>query len=144
MRAVIQRVKHARLTVDDQLVSEIDSGLMVMLGVMRGDDMDKVHRIAKKIATIRLFRRDGKLNDSVLDLGYSVMLISNFTLCSSDNSGARPDFSPSADRETAYALYIKVAEELRALGVNTVLGRFGENMQIDCHLDGPGTIFKEI
>ena len=108
MRLVIQRVKYAKLSVDDKLVSEIGPGLMVMLGVTRDDDYSKVSRVAKKIATIRIFRRDGKLNDSVLDLNYSVLLISNFTLCTSANSGARPDFSLSADKDMAKKLYLAV------------------------------------
>ncbi len=144
MRAVIQRVKHAKLSVNDQLVSEIDSGLMVMLGVMRDDDIEIAKRMAKKIATIRIFERNNKLNDSVLDLGYSVLLISNFTLCTTDTSGARPDFSPSADKNVAEQLYLYVAKELEALGVNVKLGIFGADMQIDAHLDGPITIFKKI
>ena len=144
MRLVIQRVKYAKLSVDDKLVSEIGSGLMVMLGVTRDDDYSKVNRVAKKIATIRIFRRDGKLNDSVLDLNYSVLLISNFTLCTSANSGARPDFSLSADKDMAKKLYLAVAKELKNMGVETKLGVFGGNMQIDCHVDGPGTIYKEI
>lgn len=144
MRAVIQRVKYAKLSVDDKLVSEIGPGLMVMLGVTKTDDINNVTRMAKKISTIRLFTRNDKLNDSVLDLNYSVLLISNFTLCTSENSGARPDFSLSADKEKAENLYLAVANELKNLGVDTKLGQFGGDMQIDCHLDGPVTIYKEI
>ena len=144
MRLVIQRVKYAKLYVDEELKSEIGAGLMVMLGVTKDDDYGKVNKVAKKIATIRIFRRDGKLNDSVLDLNYQVLLISNFTLCTSANSGARPDFSLSAEKELAKKLYLAVAKELRNMGVDTKLGVFGGNMQIECHLDGPGTIYKEI
>lgn len=144
MRIVVQRVKSARLSVDDKLISEIGVGLMVLVGVCKGDSMEQVKRVANKIATMRIFEVDGKMQNSVLKVGGQVLLISNFTLCTVDTSGARPDFSLSAEREQAKHLYLALADELDSLNVPVKLGVFGADMQIDAHLDGPITIYKEI
>lgn len=144
MRIVIQRVNSSKLSVDGRLVSSIGKGLNVFIGVTKGDDETKVKRIANKIATIRIFERDGKMNLSVKDICGEVLLVSNFTLCTVDTSGARPDFGLSADKETANKLYLAVAEELKALGIPTKTGIFGADMQIETSLDGPITIYKEI
>jgi len=144
MRLVIQRVKSAKLCVDDKLISEIGVGLMVFVGVMKDDTMAQVKKAANKISTIRIFEEDDKMNESLHDVGAEVLLISNFTLCTKETSGARPDFTLSADRVTANQLYQELANELDLLNVPVKLGVFGGDMQIDAHLDGPITIYKEI
>ena len=144
MRLVIQRVKNARLCVDEKLISEIGVGLVVFVGVMKGDTMQQVKKAANKISTIRIFEENDKMNKALADVGGQVLLISNFTLCTKETSGARPDFTLSADRETANNLYNELANELDLLNVPVKLGVFGADMQIDAHLDGPITIFKEI
>ena len=144
MRLVIQRVKNARLCVDDKLISEIGVGLMVFVGVMKEDTMQQVKKAANKISTIRIFEENDKMNKSLHDVGGQVLLISNFTLCTKETSGARPDFTLSADRETANKLYQELASELDLLNVPVKMGVFGADMQIDAHLDGPITIYKEI
>lgn len=144
MRLVIQRVKSARLSVDDKLVSEIGVGLMVFVGVCKGDTSQQVKKAANKISTIRIFEEDEKMNKSLHDVNGQVLLISNFTLCTKETSGARPDFTLSADRETANKLYEELARELDLLNVPVKMGVFGADMQIDAHLDGPITIYKEI
>jgi len=144
MRLVIQRVKSAKLCVDDKLISEIGVGLMVFVGVMKDDTMAQVKKAANKISTIRIFEEDDKMNKSLHDVGAEVLLISNFTLCTKETSGARPDFTLSADRVTANQLYQELANELDLLNVPVKLGVFGGDMQIDAHLDGPITIYKEI
>lgn len=144
MRLVIQRVKSAKLSVDNQLISEIGVGLMVFVGVCKGDTIEQVKKCANKISTIRIFEEDDKMNKNLADAGGEVLLISNFTLCTKETSGARPDFTLSADRETANKLYQELASELVQLNVPTKLGVFGADMQIDAHLDGPITIYKEI
>ena len=144
MRLVIQRVKNAKLSVDNQLISEIGVGLMVFVGVCKGDTIAQVKKCANKISTIRIFEEDDKMNKNLADVGGEVLLISNFTLCTKETSGARPDFTLSADRETANALYKELANELYTLNVPTKLGVFGADMQINAHLDGPITIYKEI
>ena len=144
MRLVIQRVKSASLKVDEKLVSEIGVGLMVFVGVMKGDSMEQVKKCANKISTIRIFEEDNKMNKNLHDVGGQVLLISNFTLCTKETSGARPDFTLSAERETANKLYQELANELDLLNVPVKIGVFGADMQINAHLDGPITIFKEI
>lgn len=144
MRIVIQRVKSAKLSVDNNLVSEIGVGLMVFVGVMKNDTIENVNRAINKISTIRIFEEDGKMNKSVKDVNGEVLLISNFTLCTGSNSGARPDFSLSMEREVANKFYQMVAGGLDEQNVSVKMGVFGADMQIDAHLDGPITIFKEI
>ena len=144
MRLVIQRVKFAKLSVDNQVVSEIGCGLLVLCGVVKGDTTEQVKRAANKIATIRIFEENEKMNKSIQDVGGEVLLVSNFTLCTVNTSGARPDFGFSADKQTALELYNQVYNELTALGIKTKLGVFGADMQIQTQLDGPITIYKEI
>ena len=144
MRLVIQRVKNASLRVDDELISEIGVGLMCFAGIVEGDTIAQIKKAANKISTIRIFKEDGRMNKSIHDIGGEVLLISNFTLCTKETSGARPDFTLSADREQAKSLYEALANELKALNVPVKLGVFGADMQIDAHLDGPITIYKEI
>ena len=144
MRLVIQRVTSARLSVDNKLISEIGVGLMVFVGVCKGDTSTQVKKAANKISTIRIFEENDKMNKSLHDVGGQVLLISNFTLCTKETSGARPDFTLSAERETANKLYEELASELDLLNVPVKMGVFGADMQIDAHLDGPITIYKEI
>lgn len=144
MRLVIQRVKNANLSVENELVSEIGFGLMVFVGVCEGDTIQQVKKSANKISTIRIFEEDDRMNKNIHDVNGEVLLISNFTLCTKETSGARPDFTLSADRETAKRLYLALVDELDSLGVKVKLGVFGADMQINSHLDGPITIYKEI
>ena len=144
MRIVLQRIKGANLYVKDELISEVKRGLMVLVGVCKDDTIEQVKKCAAKIAHMRIFERENKLNDSLLDIHGQLLLVSNFTLCTGNGSGARPDFSLSADKEKANLLYLALANELRKLGVDVKLGAFGEDMQINAHLDGPVTIYKEI
>lgn len=144
MRLVIQRVKSARLSVDNKLISEIGCGLLVMCGVCAGDTITQVKKCANKLATIRIFEENDKMNKSVLDVGGQILLVSNFTLCTKETSGARPDFTLSAKRELANELYEKLACELKTLNVSVKVGVFGADMQIETRLDGPVTIYKEI
>ena len=144
MRLVIQRVKSAKLSVDNKLVSEIGFGLMVFVGVCKEDTIQQVKKAANKISTIRIFEEDGKMNKNLHDIGGKVLLVSNFTLCTKETSGARPDFTLSAERELANKLYEELASELDLLNVPVKMGVFGADMQIDAYLDGPITIYKEI
>lgn len=144
MRLVIQRVKNAKLSVDNKLISEIGFGLMVFVGVCEGDTVQQVNKAANKISTIRIFEEEGKMNKNIHDVDGEVLLVSNFTLCTKETSGARPDFTLSAERVTAKSLYLALADELDKLGVKVKLGMFGADMQIEANLDGPITIYKEI
>ncbi len=145
MRLIIQRIKNATLSVDGKVVSSVNNGLMVLCGVCQGDTMEQVKKSAYKIANLRIFEDENqKLNLSVLDKIGEILLVSNFTLCTIESTGNRPSFIYSADKETANNLYLELGIELNNLGVPTKLGVFGADMQIDAHLDGPITIYKEI
>ena len=144
MRFVIQRVKNSTLKVDNEIVSQIGMGLNIYVGVCLGDNETNISKIANKLANMRIFEdENGKMNLSIKDVNGEILLVSNFTLCTIEGSGNRPNFSLSADKETANRLYLLLAEELRKLGVPTKLGVFAADMQIDTHLDGPINIYKE-
>ena len=130
MRLVIQRVKNASLSVENKLISEIGFGFIVFVGVCVGDTMQQVTKAANKISTIRIFEENNKMNKNIHDIEGEVLLVSNFTLCTKETSGARPDFTLSADREVAKSLYLALADELDSLGVKVKLGVFGADMHI--------------
>ncbi len=142
MRIVAQKVHNATLTVEDQVVSHIDQGLLLMVGVLREDTMEDVRYIAKKIANMRMWKGDtDKLDYSLLDIKGQAMVVSNFTLGAHIKSGTRPDFGYNADKEKADTLYLALAKELENLGVaKVVTGKFAHHMHIDTTLDGPFTI----
>ena len=146
MRIVIQRVKSSRLEVNNELVSEIGVGYNVFVGVTVNDTIENMKKVAKRIASIRLFKNEeGKLAKNVCDVNGEVLLVSNFTLCDKKGAGGtRPDFTLSADKETANYLYHELQKELiNTYNLPTKMGRFAENMQIYTQLDGPINIFQE-
>jgi len=146
MRIVIQRVKSSRLEVNSKLVSEIGHGFNVFVGVMRDDTIENVKKIAHRIATLRLFKDDNdKLKFNIKDVNGEVLLVSNFTLWDRKNqTGTRPDFSLSADKEKANELYYALQQELiQEYNIQTKMGRFAENMQIYTQLDGPLNLVQE-
>lgn len=146
MRAVVQRVHNAVLTVDNKEISRIEHGLLVMVGVVNTDDVEQTKKLAYRIATTRVFKDENdKLNKNVSDVGGSVMLVSNFTLCATKKGGTRPDFSISADKTKALELYLKVKDILiEEYKINTVLGAFAEHMHVNANLDGTITLFFDM
>lgn len=145
MKAVIQRVKHTSLTVDGELVSEIDSGLAVYLGIKTGDTKEQAELIAKKISAMRIFEdQAGKMNLSVKDVNGEILLISQFTLYADCSHGNRPGFTDAECPELANRLYLYVAEKLKEQGVPVKTGVFGADMKINQYNDGPVTIIYEI
>ena len=143
MRVVIQRVQRASLTADGVPYSSIGKGIMCMVGIEKTDTLDTLKRSAHKIVTLRIFKRDEKLNDSVLDIGGEIMLISNFTLCTSNTTGARPDFSPAMEKDKANEMFNEFVKMVCEYGVKVETGVFGAHMLIDCVIDGPLNIYKE-
>lgn len=144
MRLVIQRVKSARLSVEDKIVSEIGVGLLVFVGVCKGDTEETVKKAVDKVAHLRIFEVEDKMTNSIMDINGQILVVSNFTLCTSEGGGHRPYFGESADRDEARKLYLKFAELLDEMNVLTRTGIFGADMQIDAHLDGPVNIYKEV
>ncbi|MBD0289631.1 MAG: D-tyrosyl-tRNA(Tyr) deacylase [Thermoleophilia bacterium] len=141
MRAVVQRVLAARVTVADGVVGEVGPGLCVLVGVAAGDDEGTAARLAGRVARLRIFENDaGKFDRSLLETGGGALVVSQFTLLADSTRGTRPDFSAAAPRDRAELLYERFSHELRALGVTTATGRFGARMVVEIENDGPVTI----
>ena len=144
MRAVVQRVKATSLSVDGALISEIPFGLVVFLGAKVEDKKESADFLMKKVANLRIFEdEDGKMNQSVLDVGGEVLLVSQFTLYGDAAKGNRPSFSLAERPERANELYEYAVDVLRGYGVPVKTGVFGADMQIQQQNDGPVTILLE-
>lgn len=144
MRAVIQRVTRARVTVDDQVVGSIGPGLLVLLGVSTEDDEAAADYIADKIAGLRIFEdADGKMNRSLADIGGAVLVVSQFTLYGDVRKGKRPSFDRAARPERANQLYEYVVGKVRATGLRCETGRFQAMMAVELINDGPVTILLD-
>ncbi len=142
MRAVLQRVQEASVTVDGEVVGSIGSGLLVLLGVAPTDSSPQVQWMAAKIAGLRIFRdADGKMNLSALDLDLPVLVVSQFTLYGDCRKGKRPSFQSAARPEHAEPLYEAFCVALREQGIPSVqIGRFGAMMDVALVNDGPVTL----
>jgi D-tyrosyl-tRNA(Tyr) deacylase len=145
MRAVVQRVTRASVAVDGQTVGAIGRGLMILLGVAHGDGEEQARWLAQKIAGLRIFEDDeGKMNLSLLDVGGSALVVSQFTLYADSRKGRRPSFTDAARPEVAEPLCDRFASLLREEGVAQVeTGVFGAYMQVEIHNDGPVTLILE-
>ena len=141
MRAVAQRVREARVEVENQAVGSIGRGLLVYLGAGRNDAEAEPHWMAEKLATLRIFEDEaGKMSRSVSDLGGEVLVVSQFTLYGDVRNGRRPSFDAAAPPEPAERAYLAVCEALRARGISVATGRFRAMMQVHAVVDGPVTI----
>lgn len=144
MRALIQRVTFARVSVEGREVAAIGPGLLVLLGVGQGDGDEQARFLAEKIATLRIFGDDqGKFNRSLLDVGGEALVVSQFTLYGDARKGRRPSFTDAASPDLAAPLVERFADFLRAQGVPTRTGEFGAHMLVELANDGPVTIWLE-
>ena len=144
MRAVIQRVSSASVTVGKETVGRIGPGLVVLLGVGREDDRGDAHWLSEKIAHLRIFEDgDGKMNRSVLDVTGEVLVISQFTLLGDCRKGRRPSYQKAADPSPARGLYREFAADLEKKGIGVETGRFGAKMAVSLVNDGPVTLVVE-
>ncbi len=144
MRAVVQRVKRASVTVAGELAGRIEKGLLVLLGVGRDDTAADAEYLAGKIAGLRIFQdRDGKVNLSAVEAGGAVLLVSQFTLYGDVRRGKRPSFDAAAPPELARRLYELTAQHIRAAGLRCETGRFQEMMDVELVNDGPVTILLD-
>ena len=144
MRAVIQRVKSASVTVDGELVSEIDTGLLIFIGIAHDDTETEIDHIANKVANLRIFEdTDGKMNCSLLDIGGSALVVSQFTLYGDCRKGRRPSFIGAARPEVANELYEKFISVLEELNIPTKGGTFQAMMDVQLVNDGPVTILLD-
>ena len=141
MRAVCQRVARADVTVAGESVGAIDAGLVVLLGVARGDSADVADRLAAKVARLRIFEdADGKFARSLLDVGGAALVVSQFTLIADTQKGNRPSFAAAAPPDDAEPLYERFCAALARVGVPVERGRFGMRMAVALVNDGPVTI----
>lgn len=144
MRAVFQRVSNARVEVDGEVVGSIGYGALVLLGVRKGDTDKDVEYIAGKIAHLRVFADDeGKMNRSLIDVSGEALVVSQFTLYGDARGARRPSFTEAAGGSEAEALYLRVCERVRELGVPTQTGAFGAMMKVGLVNEGPVTILLE-
>jgi D-tyrosyl-tRNA(Tyr) deacylase len=144
MRALLQRVTKASVTVDGQTISAIRNGLLILLGVGHGDGEQQAKFLAEKIANLRVFEDEqGKTNLSILDVKGEAIVVSQFTLYADTRKGRRPSFIDAALPDVAEPLVNLFVELLRGHGVPTRTGRFGARMQVEIHNDGPVTIWLE-
>ena len=144
MRAVVQRVSRAKVTVGEEIAGEIGTGLLVLLGVGDEDTEADATYLAEKITGLRIFEdSDGKMNRSVQEVGGSVLAVSQFTLYGDVRRGKRPSFDAAAPPEQARRLYEFFVERIRAAGLRCETGRFQEMMKVELLNDGPVTILLD-
>ena len=144
MRAVVQRVSSARVTVDGLMVGEIGSGLLVLLGASCSDGHDDVTYVVRKILGLRVFdNSDGKMDLSVIEVDGAVMVVSQFTLYGDARRGRRPSFDEAAPPKRARPLYDSVVEGIRDAGLKVVTGEFGAMMDVSLVNNGPVTLLLD-
>lgn len=144
MRAVAQRVSRARVVVAGATQASIGPGLVLLLGVARGDDELAAERLAAKVARLRVFEDEqGRLDRSLLDVGGEALVVSQFTLIADTRKGTRPSFAQAAPPEQARSLYEKFCASLQELGVPVATGVFGARMEVELVNEGPVTIVLE-
>jgi D-aminoacyl-tRNA deacylase len=144
MRAVVQRVTRASVAVNDQEISEIGGGFLVLLGVAAGDTDADLYYIVDKVANLRVFEDDqGKMNRSILDTGGQILAVSQFTLLGDARHGRRPGFTAAEEPEKADQLYSAAADQWRAMGIMVEMGLFRADMAVSLVNDGPVTILLD-
>jgi D-tyrosyl-tRNA(Tyr) deacylase len=144
MRVVLQRVRRARVLIEDKEVGAIDLGLLVLLGIAIQDTQEQAKWLADKIVGLRIFADDeGKMNRSVQEVGGAVLIVSQFTLHGDCRKGRRPSFLAAAGPEQAIPLYEAFIDAVKSHGVPVATGRFGADMQVELVNDGPVTLILD-
>lgn len=144
MIALLQRVAHAKVTVDERMIGRIGPGWLVLLGVGKADTDEHARWLADRVAGLRAFADDqGKMNRSVKDIGGSVLVVSQFTLMADCQSGRRPSFTAAAPPDEANRLYLYFVEQIRQLGLPVETGEFGASMAVELLNDGPVTFWLD-
>ena len=142
MIGLLQRVKNASVTVNDQVIGAVGKGLLILVCAEKGDSEEQCEKLAKKVLAYRIFEdENGKMNKSVSDIGGEILIVSQFTLAADTSKGLRPSFTPAADPETGKRLYEHFIEKIKESGLKTETGQFGANMQVALINDGPVTIW---
>ena len=145
MRALIQRVKHAKVEVDQQVVGEIEHGLLVFVGLGKNDTLQSSEKLLKKIFAYRVFSDDtGRMNHNVQQVGGGVLLVSQFTLMADTKKGLRPDFGPAMPPDDAKQLFAQLVEQAKSMYDKVQTGEFGADMQVSLVNDGPVTFMLDV
>ena len=144
MRACVQRVTEAHVSVDGEVIGRIDSGLVVLLGVAEGDSEDDARALADKIVSLRIFEdEEGKMNRSLAEVGGAMLVVSQFTLLGDCRKGRRPSFVTAAEPAVAETLYELFVAAVGSQGIETATGRFRAMMQVSLTNDGPVTLLLD-
>lgn len=144
MKALIQRVKNASVTIDGLLYSKIGQGLLVFLGVEKGDDKLNAEKLADKLSKLRIFEDENeKMNHSILDIEGEMLIVSQFTLCGDCKKGTRPSFDKSAPPKIANELYEYFISQVKSFNIPVQTGKFGAMMDVELINDGPVTFMVE-
>lgn len=145
MKVLIQRVKKASVTIDKELYSSINKGILALVGIEKGDSEETVEKAAKKIVNLRIFPDGGnKMNRSLLDVQGEMLIVSQFTLCGNCKKGTRPSFDNSAPPDVANRLYEEFVKEVAKFGIKTQTGKFAAMMDVELINDGPVTFMIEV
>ena len=140
MIIVVQRCSEAKVTVDNKIISQIKSGLMLLVGINKGDEFSDADKVVDKIINLRIFNDEkNKMNLSALDINGSVMVVSQFRLCGDTRKGRRPSFINAENPDRGLEIYDHVVTRFRDKGLNTVTGEFGAMMDIELVNEGPAT-----
>lgn len=144
MKALLQRVKTASVTINGKLFSSIDKGLLVFLGVQKGDDKENADKLVQKLVNLRIFEDENeKMNLSLNDVNGQMMIVSQFTLCGDCKKGTRPSFDNAESPDRANELYEYFVSQVQKQGINTKTGKFGAMMDVALINDGPVTFMVE-
>ena len=144
MRVVLQRVAHASVTVDGEIIGKIQRGFLLLVGVTHDDAMDDMEYLVRKIVQMRIFEdEEGKLNRSIQDIGGEILSVSQFTLYADKKKGNRPSFSKAAPGDVALKMFEQFNGLLRDTGIPVETGQFGADMKVELLNDGPVTILLD-
>lgn len=144
MRVVLQRVAHASVTVDGEIIGKIQRGFLLLVGVTHDDAMEDMEYLIRKIVQMRIFEdEEGKLNRSIQDIGGEILSVSQFTLYADTKKGNRPSFSKAAPGDVALEMFEQFNGLLRDTGIPVETGQFGANMKVELLNDGPVTILLD-
>ena len=145
MKVLIQRVKQASVTIEGELYSSINNGILAFVGIEKGDSIEQVEKAAKKVANLRIFPDENdKMNRSLLDVNGEMLIVSQFTLCGDCKKGTRPSFDKSAQPDIANDLYENFVSEVSKLGIKAQTGKFAAMMDVALINDGPVTFMIEV
>lgn len=145
MKVLIQRVKEASVTIDNKLYSQINAGILALVGIEKGDTAEQIEKMAAKLVNLRIFPDENdKMNKSILDIQGEMLIVSQFTLCGNCKKGTRPSFDGSAPPETANKLYEDFVEKIKSLEIKVRTGKFGAMMDVALINDGPVTFMLEM